>query len=54
MLRWGLKPEETERTVASIETTAHGAELVKQLLTFGRGVEGQRTLIQPRHLVEKC
>jgi len=51
MLRWGLKPEEMEKTVVSIETSAQrGADLVKQLLLFGRGVEGNRTVLQPKHL----
>ena len=54
MLRWRLKPEEIEKTVTSIETSAQrGAELVKQLLTFGRGVEGKRTLVQPKHLLHE-
>jgi signal transduction histidine kinase len=52
MLRWGLKPEEMEKTVLSIETSAQrGADLVKQLLLFGRGVEGNRTSLQPKHLI---
>jgi signal transduction histidine kinase len=52
MLRWGLKPEEVEKTLVSIETSAQrGADLVKQLLLFGRGVEGNRTVLQPKHLV---
>jgi signal transduction histidine kinase len=52
MLRWGLKPEEVEKTLVSIETSAQrGADLVKQLLLFGRGVEGNRTALQPRHLI---
>ncbi len=53
MLRWGLKPPEFEKTLASIETSAQrGAELVKQLLTFGRGVEGKRTLVELKHLIK--
>ncbi len=51
MLRWGLKPDEVEKTLVSIEKSARrGADLVKQLLLFGRGVEGNRTLLQPKHL----
>ncbi len=51
MLRWGLKPDEIEKTLVSIEKSARrGADLVKQLLLFGRGVEGNRTLLQPEHL----
>src|SRR5215207_5614550 len=52
MLRWGLKPEEVEKTLVSIETSAQrGADLVKQLLLFGRGVEGNRTLLNLKHLL---
>jgi len=52
MLRWGLKPEEVEKTLVSIETSAQrGADLVKQLLLFGRGVEGNRTVLQLKHLI---
>jgi CheY-like chemotaxis protein len=52
MLRWGLKPEEVEKTLVSIETSAQrGADLVKQLLLFGRGVEGNRTALQLKHLI---
>ena len=29
-----------------------GADVVKQVLTFARGVSGERILLQPRHLVE--
>ena len=54
MLRWGLEPDEVEKTLTSIEASAQrGAELVKQLLTFARGVEGKRTLVHPRHLVNE-
>jgi PAS domain S-box-containing protein len=54
MLRWGLKPEQFEATLNTIESCAQrGAEMVKQLLTFGRGVEGQRVLLQPDHLIRE-
>jgi nitrogen-specific signal transduction histidine kinase/ActR/RegA family two-component response regulator len=53
MLRWGLTPEEAEKMISTVEMSAQrGAELVKQLLTFGRGVEGKRVLIQAKHLVK--
>jgi two-component system cell cycle sensor histidine kinase/response regulator CckA len=52
MLRWGLKPEEVEKTLVSIESSARrGADLVKQLLLFGRGVEGDRTLLHLKHIL---
>lgn len=54
MLRWDLKPEEVEKMLVTIETsTQRGANLVKQLLTFGRGVEGQRVSVQPKHLINE-
>jgi PAS domain S-box-containing protein len=54
MLRWGLKPEQFEATLNTIESCAQrGAEMVKQLLTFGRGVEGQRVLLQPDRLIRE-
>ncbi|MEO8428325.1 MAG: response regulator [Verrucomicrobiota bacterium] len=54
MLRWGLPPEEREKIISTVEASAkRGAELVKQLLSFGRGVEGKRVLIQAKHLVNE-
>jgi len=54
MLRWGLPAEEVEKTLLTIETSARrGAELVKQLLTFGRGVEGKRLLLQTSHIIRE-
>jgi PAS domain S-box-containing protein len=54
LLRMGLTEEETVLTVDSIESSAkRGSELVKQLLTFGRGVEGARLVIRPDLLVRE-
>jgi PAS domain S-box-containing protein len=54
MLRWGLTPEELEKVISTVETSAkRGAELVKQLLSFGSGVESKRLLIQAKHLVNE-
>lgn len=40
--------------IKTIETSAkRGAALVKQVLSFARGVEGQRTAIQLKHLVSE-
>jgi len=33
--------------------TKRGADMVKQLLTFAKGTEGERVLIQPRHLLKE-
>ncbi len=51
-----MKPldQETEELVNRIEASAHrGAEVVRQVLTFARGIEGERALIQPRHLIKE-
>jgi hypothetical protein len=54
LLRMGLTEEETVMTLDSIESSAkRGSELVKQLLTFGRGVEGARLVIRPDLLVRE-
>jgi PAS domain S-box-containing protein len=38
----------------TMETSAQrGADIVKQVLTFARGVEGERVLLQPRHLLRE-
>ena len=37
----------------TIETSAHrGADMVRQVLSFARGVEGQRIIVQPKHLMK--
>src|SRR5205823_4909516 len=54
LLRWGLKAEELEKVISRIESsTQRGAQVVKQLLTLGRGVEGQRGVLQLRHLLRE-
>jgi PAS domain S-box-containing protein len=45
---------ETLRMVGIIESSAErGAGIVKQVLTFARGAEGQRVAIQPKHLLNE-
>ncbi len=47
-------PETATRYLELIQAGAkRGADMVKQLLTFARGAEGQRLLLQPRHLVKE-
>ena len=51
-----MKPmdKETEEMVDRIESSAHrGADVVRQVLTFARGIEGERALLQPRHLLKE-
>lgn len=48
------KDERTQRLLQIQETTAkRGAALVKQVLAFARGVEGERTILQLRHLISE-
>lgn len=49
-------PEEKKRVqlLETIQNSARrGATLIKQVLSFARGVEGKRTLLQVRHLVSE-
>jgi two-component system, cell cycle sensor histidine kinase and response regulator CckA len=51
-LRWDLTPEEREETIARIEFGAQrGAEIIQQVLTFGRGVDGERVAVRPPDLL---
>jgi two-component system cell cycle sensor histidine kinase/response regulator CckA len=53
-LRSGLDEESRESALSLIEESAQrGAGIVKQVLTFARGVEGERVLIKPSHLIEE-
>jgi PAS domain S-box-containing protein len=46
-------PDQTD-TIDIMETSArHGAGMVRQLLTFAKGIEGARVLIQSRHLLNE-
>ena len=53
-LRDELSAKDRQAAVSLIEQSAHrGASVVKQVLTFARGVEGERVLLKPNHLVEE-
>jgi PAS domain S-box-containing protein len=53
LLREGATTEQLS-LLDLIETSAQrGAAMVRQLLTFARGIDGQRILLQPRHLVRE-
>ena len=48
------KTTDTMKMLNIIEGSAErGAGIVKQVLTFARGVEGERVLLQPKHLVSE-
>ena len=46
--------EEKETFLSLVQASAErGANLVKQMLTFARGADGERVLVQPSHLIEE-
>jgi PAS domain S-box-containing protein len=52
ILRRTIDDPDTEHMLTIIEGSAErGAGIVKQVLTFARGVEGERVLLQPKHLL---
>jgi len=54
ILRREMKDEDSMKMLNIIEGSAErGAGIVKQVLTFARGVEGERVLIQLKHLVSE-
>ncbi len=53
MLRGKLSETETSEVVATIESSARrGANIIRQLLTFGRGVEVECIPVQVRYLIQ--
>jgi PAS domain S-box-containing protein len=53
-LKEGVKDETMSGMIQTLETCARrGAHIVKQVLTFARGVEGVRVLLQPKHLLDE-
>lgn len=49
-----LPAEDFDRLLDTIETNAQrGGDIVKQLLAFGRGIEGERVVVQPRHIIKE-
>jgi PAS domain S-box-containing protein len=53
VLKTKVEDEQARRMLSILETSARrGADMVKQVLTFARGVEGERVLMQPRHLLK--
>ncbi len=54
VFRTKFTDEASQRMLGSLENSARrGAEMVKQVLTFARGVEGERMTLQPKHLVKE-
>jgi PAS domain S-box-containing protein len=54
LLRLTSRDERSKSVLSTIETSAkRGAGMVKQILSFARGVEGERTTINVRHIIEE-
>ena len=54
VLRTTTDPADIKSAISLVEESARrGAEIVKQVLTFARGAEGERVLINPSHLIEE-
>src|SRR5437763_2377383 len=53
MLQLKVSDEGTQEWLKILQANAErGADMVKQVLSFARGVEGERAALQPRHLVK--
>ncbi len=53
LLRYHDLPAEALNIIETMETSAkRGADIVKQVLTFARGIEGEKGLVQLRHLIK--
>jgi len=54
MLRENSKDDDANRLLDVVETSAqHGAALVRQVLAFARGAEGERSQLQPRLVIKE-
>ena len=53
ILKEKFKDDQSRRMLGILESSAkRGADMVKQVLTFARGVDGERVLLQTRHLIK--
>jgi PAS domain S-box-containing protein len=54
LLKAKFPDEDSQRLISILEASAdRGAGLVRQVLSFARGVEGERINLQPRHLIKE-
>jgi PAS domain S-box-containing protein len=54
LLEQKVPDEDSQRILATLQTSVErAASLVKQVLSFARGVEGERLTLQPRHLIRE-
>jgi two-component system cell cycle sensor histidine kinase/response regulator CckA len=55
MLRLGVNEQDSSRWLAMIKENAErGADLVRQVLTFARGMHGERVTVQLKHLIKEA
>jgi len=53
-LRLNIPAEEREKAIGRIEMSVkRGAEVIQQVLTFGRGIDGERVVVRPADLVKE-
>jgi PAS domain S-box-containing protein len=54
LLKLKCDDEHSRRMLSVLEVSAkRGADMVKQILTFSRGVDGERILLQTKHLIKE-
>lgn len=54
ILQMKLEDEQSQRLLGLMQTNAErGAEMIKQVLSFARGIGGARVTIQPKHLIRE-
>jgi PAS domain S-box-containing protein len=54
ILKEKVRDDQSRRMLSILETSAkRGADMVRQVLTFSRGVDGERMLLQSRHLIKE-
>ena len=54
LLRDTVQTDTGKRLMTTIETSAQrGADIVKQVLTFARGIEGERVPLRPKHFLKE-
>ncbi len=53
-LKLKLTDEDSEKILQALESSAkRGADMVRQVLMFGRGAQGDRLVLQPRHVIRE-
>lgn len=53
-LKGKIADEGTQKMISVLERSSkHGAEIIKQILTFARGIEGETVELQPKYLIRE-